>query len=167
MTFGAYAKRQLFFEPEVNQDFVIAYPKMAISGILKNIRLRYVISDDFASDFTLQLKVTPTYDVDEIIDISNSLVLSDFVKPSGFKLRQGWVRLDFSGNKTLAAGNRYALRMAFTCADFQTSDTKFIMFALDYPFRTYETTGDQDIYDNGYVDSQIFLERPYDDFIVR
>jgi hypothetical protein len=167
MTFGAYAKRQLFFEPELNQAFIIGYPKIAISGILKNMRIRYVITDDFDSSFDMQLKITPSYDADEIIDTSNSLTLSDFTKPNSFKLRQGYVRFDFSGNKTLAIGNRYALQMVFNCSDFQTSDTKFIMFALDYPFRTYDTTGNQDIYDNGYIDSQIFLERPYDDFVVR
>lgn len=167
MTFGTYAQRQLWFEPELNTPFTVANSMPDESGVLKHIRIRYIISSNFTDDFNVSLRLVDYYDNADVIDTSNSLYLADFVMPTTKAFRQGWIRFDFSGNKSIAIENRYVIQMIYNCSVYNTSDTRFVMFSLDYPFRTYETTGSDNPFTNGYIEHQIFTERLYDDFVER
>lgn len=167
MTFGTYAKRQLFFEPELNTWFTIGKSSPDDSGVLKHIRVRYIITSDFSDDCDVSLRLVDYYDNAEVIDTSNTLTLSDFVKPVSKDFRQGWIRFDFSGNKAIATDNRYVLQMIYNCSAYNTTDTKFLMFCLDSPLKSYDTNGSDNPFTNGYIEHQIFTERLYDDFVVR
>ena len=167
MTFGNYAKRQLFFEPELNAWFTVGNPMPDESGILKHIRIRYIISSNFTDDFDVALRLVDFYDNSEVIDTSNTLSLADFVKPITKDFHQGWIRFDFTGNKSIATDNRYVLQMIYNCSVYNVSNTRFMLFPLDSPFKAYETTGSDDPFTNGYIEHQIFTERLYDDFVVR
>jgi hypothetical protein len=167
MTFGTYAQRQLFFEPELNTPFVVAYSQPDESGVLRHIRVRYIITDNFTDDCTIYLRVVDYYDTTEVIETSSPIVLSDFTLPTGKQFRQGWIRFDFSGTKTIAKENTYRIEMLYNCTDYDSADDRFLMFAVDYPFRTYDTSGSTDPFTNCYIEHQIFTERLYDDFVVR
>jgi hypothetical protein len=167
MTFGTYAKRQVLFEPELNTWFTVAKPMPDESGVLKYIRIRYIISSDFTDDFDISLRLVDYYDNAEVIDTSNTLTLADFVKPVTKAFHQGWIRFDFTGNKSIATDNRYVLQMIYNCSVYNTTLTRFIMFPLDSPLKAYETTGSDDPFTNGYIEHQIFTERLYDDFVIR
>jgi hypothetical protein len=168
MTFGPYAQRQLFFEPELNTAFTIGKYVSDTSAVLRNFRMRYIITDNFTDDFSMVVNLVDFYDDNKIIDTSAALLLADFVKPAvGRDFHQGWIRLDFTGTKTLAIGNMYLLQMIYTAGTYTTSDTRFIMFAIDYPFRTYDIIGSVNPFVNAVVEGQIFTERLYDDFVVR
>lgn len=166
MTFGAYAKRQLWYEPNVGtNDFVGNYTP-SISGTLKHIRVRYLITENWAQDFTVAIRVVESVDNTVVVDTSSALTLDDFTLPnSPFEFHQGWIRFDFLNNKTITANRIYRIEIVFNAASYITDDSNFIMFAIDYPFRTYPTDGDSDPTINGYGDIQIFLERRYDDFV--
>lgn len=168
MTFGAYAKRQLWFEPNVGTNDFIGNYEASISGTLKHIRLRYIITENWAQDFTVSLRVVDSIDNSVVVDTSEELSLDDFTLPaSPFEFHQGWIRFDFLGNKNLSSDRIYRIEMVFNAASYTTDNDNFIMFAIDYPFRTYNTSGDLDPTINGYADIQIYLERRYDDFIER
>lgn len=167
MTFGPYAQRQLFFEPELNTWFTVAKPQSDESGVLRYIRVRSIITSNFTDDFNVSLRLVDFYDNANVIDTSNSLYLADFVKPTSKDFRQGWIRFDFSGGKSLAIENRYVIQMRYNCTVFNTTETRFLMFAFDYPLRIYDTTGSSDIIENAYIEHQIFTERLYDDFVER
>lgn len=165
MTFGNYAKRQLWFEPVINSWDLVGKFTPSLSGTLKNIRIRYIITDNFVNDFNLSIRIASGLDANEIIDMSNILTLDDFTKPlSPYDFRQGWIRFDFSGLQSLSEGYEYGLYINHNCADYQTSNNRFIMFAIDSPLKTNTTSGDQSPFVNGYADIQIFLERSYNDF---
>jgi hypothetical protein len=167
MTFGTYAKRQLFFEPELNTPFFVAQIIPDHSAVLKHIRVRYIISSDFSDDFDLTLRIVDYYDNSVIVDTSNTIYLADFVKPVTDDFRQGWVRLDFSGNKTIAKDNSYVLQMIYNCSVYNSTETRFMMFAIDSPLKVNNTSGSSSPFTNGYIECQIFTERLYDDFVER
>jgi hypothetical protein len=167
MTFGTYAQRQLFFEPELNTPFTVAQITPDESAVLKNIRVRYIISSDFTDDFDVALRLVYYHDNSVVLDTSNSLYLADFVKPVTKDFHQGWIRFDFSGNKTIAKDNIYVLQMIYNCSVYNSSNTRFMMFCLDSPLKVYETTGSDNPFINGYIEHQIFTERLYDDFVER
>lgn len=165
MTFGQYSKRQLWFEP-VNgaNDFIGNYTP-SYAGTLKHIRLRYIITYNWTQDFTVGLRVLNN---SSLIDSSNLLTLNDFTLPNApYDFHQGWIRFDFAGNKNLSDDINYRIEIDFDADTYSTDNSNFIMFAIDYPFRTYTTTGDSDPTMNGYAELQIYLERRYDDFIER
>jgi hypothetical protein len=165
MTFGNYAKRQLWFEPVINSWDLLGKFTPSLSGTIKNIRMRYIITENFVNDFNLSIRIASGLDPNEVIETSNILTLDDFTKPaSPYDFHQGWIRFDFSGLEVLSGGYEYGLYLNHNCTDYQTADNKFIMFAIDYPLRTYTTSGDQNPFVNGYADIQIFLERTYNDF---
>lgn len=168
MTFGNFAKRQLWFEPVVNTWGEMGSFAPSISGVLKNVRLRYLITGNFTDDFSLSVRVVDSNTGTTVIDTSNVLTLDDFTKPyAPFDFHQGWIRFDFSGNKVLSKDIAYKFQLNHACSVYTTDDQKFIMFAIDYPLRTNQTSGDQDAFVNGYADMQIYLERHYDDFVTR
>lgn len=168
MTFGTFAKRQLWFEPTINASNDVGDYKSSIGGILKNIRIRYIITENFTDDFQMSLKLVDINDNSIIIAESNFLTLNDFTKPNSlFDFHQGWIRFDFSQNKILSKDNIYKLKLDYICSNYNTTNNRFIMFAIDYPFRTYETNGSDDPTINGYADVQFYIERRYDEFIER
>jgi hypothetical protein len=164
MTFGNFAKRQLWFEPVINTWDLVGTFHPSFSGVLKSVRLRYIITENFAEDFSLSVRFANLNDSTVILDTSNVLSLDDFTKPSIYDFHQGWIRLDFAGNEVMTKDIGYGLYLNYACSSYTTLDNKFIMFAVDSPLRTYETDGDQNPFVNGYADIQIYLERPYDDF---
>ena len=168
MTFGAYAKRQLWFEPNIGTNDFVGNYKTSKSGTLKHIRLRYLITENWAQDFTVALRVVDSVDNSIVLDTSENLTLDDFTLPnSPFEFHQGWIRFDFLGNKNVSLDRIYRIEIVFNAASYVTDNANFIMFAIDFPFRTYETSGNDDPTINGYGDIQIYLERSYDDFIER
>jgi hypothetical protein len=168
MTFGAYAKRQLWFEPVINSWDHLGDYTTAISGTLKSIRMRYIMTENFTDDFSLSIRLCSSLDPNEIIATSAALTLDDFTKPSSaFNFHQGWIRFDFLGLEVLSKDYSYGLYLNHSCSNYQTTDNKFIMFAIDSPLRTYTTSGNQNPFVNGYADIQIFLEGPYNDFVTR
>jgi hypothetical protein len=165
MTFGIYAKRQTLFEPELNTPFLISYFKPEFSAVLKNIRLRYLISNNFTDDCTIKLQVYSNND--ELIEESNSLTLNQFTMPIAKQFRQGWIRFDFSSQKTITIDNQYKLKMVYTCTSYNSSNSRFLLFAIDYPFNTNQVIGLNDPFENCRIEWQLFTERLYDDFVVR
>lgn len=165
MTFGNFAKRQLWFEPVINTWNLVGSYFPSFSGVLKSIRLRYIITENFAEDFNLSVRFANLHDASVILDTSNVIHLADFTKPASlYDFHQGWIRLDFPGNEVMTIDIGYKLYLNYACSSYTTLDDKFIMFAVDSPLRTYATDGSQDALANGYADIQIYLERPYDDF---
>lgn len=165
MTFGNFAKRQLWFEPVINTWDLVGTFYPSFSGVLKSIRLRYIITENFAEDFNLSVRFSNINDATVILDTSNVIHLADFTKPASlYDFHQGWIRLDFPGNEVMTIDIGYKLYLNYACSSYTTLDDKFIMFAVDSPLRTYATDGSQDALANGYADIQIYLERPYDDF---
>lgn len=168
MTFGAYAKKQLWYEPNIGTNDFVGNYMPSISGTLKHVRIRYIITENWAQDFNVSLRVVDSFDNSLVVDTSNSLTLDNFTLPnSPLQFHQGWIRFDFAGNKNLSANRTYRLEIVFNAASYTTDSANFVMFAIDYPFRTYETSGDDDPSMNGYGDIQLYLERRYDDFIER
>lgn len=165
MTFGNFAKRQPWFEPAVNTWDLVGSYYPSFSGVLKSIRMRYIITDNFTDDFALSVRFANLNDSTVILDTSNTLTLDDFTKPAAlYDFHQGWIRLDFPGNEVMTKEIGYGLYLNHTCINYNTLDDRFIMYAIDHPLRTYSTDGDQNSYLNGYADIQIYLERAYDDF---
>lgn len=168
MTFGNFAKRQLWFEPVINTWDNIGTFKPSISGVLKAVRLRYIITGNFTDDFALSMRLVDNIDNSVVFDTSNTLTLDDFTKPyAPFDFHQGWIRFDFANGKVLTKGYDYRFELNHVCADYNTDNQRFIMFAIDYPLKTNETSGNQSVFLNGYGDIQIYIERHYDDFIER
>jgi len=165
---GNFAKRQLWFEPVINTWDHIGTYEPSIAGVLKSVRLRYIITGNFTDDFALTMRLVNSNDNTVVVDTSNTLTLDDFTKPAApFDFHQGWIRFDFDNGKVLSNGALYRFELQHVCAAYNTDDQRFIMFAIDYPLRTYETSGNSDPTLNGYGDIQIYLERRYDDFIER